>query len=996
MKRELRAGFVIYFMTCIAHCLFADNPFVQQYTVSDGLPSNTVYQVFQDSNNFIWFATDAGAARFDGTYFSYFTNKNGLNTNEIYRIEEDSRGRIWFFNMNGSFNFLLSNTIYNNANAPFLKELGSGFLFRRFYEDENKTLYFFDNLNMEVQTLNPDNEVARFRFPDITARFVFKDRPSFLFMPLGILHEDDGLLTWYMSSGIYTSGGLNDSLHLKDGSIFIERVFGQRDSIMFLEVRNLVDAQPYLVKSVNGNFTDTLLFPQRLGNELATYVFQDEEGRQWISSYHTGIYCLSNNHLVHHFGISKAQNILQDHQGNIWFCTLGSGAYKLNPFFLKSRHYETSFFDNEGLESISKHSGGGIWATNGRRVFLVKNGSVYPSVFHHDSDGIDKIAELQNNTLLLNETNYFLRALQGIVVKNNMVTHTSISYHGEMTKMFSLIAGADKVATFYPFSLFQTTRDKLFDAMERTEVLSERIFNVYFNHHDELFVNGKDIYIYENGSLTPYKPLEMFSGKIVRQHLNLDCGAELFNIGGDSLYLYFNNQVCNLTAAFDQPVEQAIIHTDYQSPYLYLATASKLYYCEYPIKAVNGQTVQLHTIDLFFKNIQQILTVGNTLYVAGDDGLTCIPLQTLRETQTNLPKPYFRNVLINDNHALADQGQISLRGPNRMQFVFGNIDFTGGAHTYAYMLDGVDNDWIIGLPGNVVFSNIRPGNYTLLMKVKKTNTGWSEPVAFVIRVRPAFYQHPLFYATLFLLFSGLMYRVFLHNRNKKIRQIKNQHQLLLLEQKALQSMMNPHFIFNALGSIQNYILKNKPHDAGLYLSKFARLIRQNMNAIQSTTIALDEEVDRLRNYLDLERMRMDNRFNFAIHIADDIEEDVLIPSMIIQPIVENAIWHGLSVIEEDGMVTIRFTKNITNCLTVIIEDNGIGIEKAKAMAVNKESHLEIGMQLTRKRLELFSRDVNLTTHPVYEEAFPGRENPGTRVTIALPCVGEGRGSKYTV
>ncbi len=989
MKKTLFTGFFMCLITGIVYGQFAQNPFLQHYTVSDGLPSNTVYQVFQDSKNFMWFATDAGAARFDGTTFSYFNIRNGLNTNEIYRIEEDSQGRIWFFNMNGSFNFLLNNTVYNNTNAPYLQELGSGFLFRRFYEDENKTLYFFDNLNREVQTLNPDNEVAKFRFPDATASFVFKDRPSFLFMPLGLQHDDAGLLTWYMSSGIYTSGGLNDSLKLKDGSIFIESIFGQGDSIIFLEVRNMVDAQPYLIKSVNGNFTDTLLFPQRLENELAVYVFQDEESRQWISSYHTGIYCMTNNQLVHHFEVSKAQNILQDHQGNIWFCTLGSGAYKLNPFFLKSQHYETAFFDDEGLVSISKHSGGGIWATNGRRVFLVNNGNVYPSVFHQDSDGIDKIAELHNNTLLLNETNYFMRALQGIAVKNNMVTHTAISYHGEKTKMFSLNAGADKVATFYPFSLFLTTGDMLFDGMERIEVRSERIFNVYFNNYDELFVNGREMYVFGNGSLRPYKPLEVFAGKIVRQHLNLDFGAELFNIGGDSLYLYFNNQVYNLTTSFDQPVEQAIIHIDYHSPYLYLATASKLYYCEYPLKAVKGHAVQLHTADLFFNNIQQILASEDMLSVASDDGLTCILLRPLKEAETYLPQPYFRNVLINDNHVLADQGQISLRGPHRMQFVFGNIDYSGGAHTYAYMLDGIDNDWIVGLPGNVVFNNIRPGNYTLLMKAKKINTGWSEPVALVIRVKPAIFQHPLFYLAMLLLIAGLMYRGFLHNKNKKIRQIKNQHQLLLLEQKALQSMMNPHFIFNALGSIQNYILKNKPHDAGLYLSKFAHLIRQNMNAIQSTTIPLDEEVDRLRNYLELERMRMNNRFGFVIDIADDIEEDVLIPSMIIQPIVENAIWHGLSVIEEEGMVTVRFTNNITNCLTVIIEDNGIGIEKAKAMAVNKESHLELGIQLTRKRLELFNKDVNLIANPIYEEAFPGRENPGTRVTIALPCIGEG-------
>jgi LytS/YehU family sensor histidine kinase len=213
--------------------------------------------------------------------------------------------------------------------------------------------------------------------------------------------------------------------------------------------------------------------------------------------------------------------------------------------------------------------------------------------------------------------------------------------------------------------------------------------------------------------------------------------------------------------------------------------------------------------------------------------------------------------------------------------------------------------------------------------------------------------------------------------------------MLLLEQKALHSMMNPHFIFNALGSIQNYILKNKATDAGLYLSQFARLIRQNLNAIKTSMIPLDEEVDRLRNYLDLEKLRMNGRFSFVIDIADDIEEDVLIPTMILQPIVENAIWHGLSTLENEGVIGINFTKIDDSSLRIVVEDNGIGIEKAALQTRQKDSHLQMGMNLTLKRLELIGKKLKVETSITTSDLMPGKPLPGTRVEIVVPFENSG-------
>ena len=203
-------------------------------------------------------------------------------------------------------------------------------------------------------------------------------------------------------------------------------------------------------------------------------------------------------------------------------------------------------------------------------------------------------------------------------------------------------------------------------------------------------------------------------------------------------------------------------------------------------------------------------------------------------------------------------------------------------------------------------------------------------------------------------------------------------------------MMNPHFLFNALGSIQNYLLQNRSSEAGLYLSQFARLIRQNIHGLHSAMISIDAETDRLKNYLDLEKMRMDNRFDYRFSIDENIEEDTMIPTMIIQPFVENSILHGISPLEIEGMISLSFVMKTEKTIRITIEDNGIGIGQAQAFANNSRGHMHMSMEMTRKRIAILGKKYKADTSIEVTEAFPGQTNPGTRVVIVLPVVyGEG-------
>ena len=147
--------------------LSAQNPFVTHITTSGGLPSNNVYKVFQDRDKFLWIATDAGVARFDGTNFTYFRKQDGLSSNDVFNIEQDSFGRIWFFHVNSSLNYFYNNVLYNEKNTPFLDSLKSTYFSRSFSEDEQHNIYFYQNPQYAIYQLDPQNNVQKFKLQPI-------------------------------------------------------------------------------------------------------------------------------------------------------------------------------------------------------------------------------------------------------------------------------------------------------------------------------------------------------------------------------------------------------------------------------------------------------------------------------------------------------------------------------------------------------------------------------------------------------------------------------------------------------------------------------------------------------------------------------------------------------------------------------------------------------------------------------------------------------------
>ena len=242
----------------------------------------------------------------------------------------------------------------------------------------------------------------------------------------------------------------------------------------------------------------------------------------------------------------------------------------------------------------------------------------------------------------------------------------------------------------------------------------------------------------------------------------------------------------------------------------------------------------------------------------------------------------------------------------------------------------------------------------------------------------------LVFAAIFgLLLFGIAFLIY--NRIQLKKNLTLQKELAEYEQKALHLQMNPHFVFNCLGSISSFIVQNGTDSAIKYLSKFSKLMRLTLEYSKESLIPIDKEIESLQNYLELEQLRFNNKFTFSIFKSETIEDDMAIPPLLLQPFVENAIIHGVIPKKEMGSIAVRFSLE-NDSLFCTVEDNGIGFNESKAQKQHSVvAHKSMALDITKKRLEMIESTTKQKTEFEIEEIKNSNgETQGTKVTLHLP------------
>lgn len=300
---------------------------------------------------------------------------------------------------------------------------------------------------------------------------------------------------------------------------------------------------------------------------------------------------------------------------------------------------------------------------------------------------------------------------------------------------------------------------------------------------------------------------------------------------------------------------------------------------------------------------------------------------------------------------------------------------------YRYRIDD-DREWTLaGGRREAVFTNLSPGNYLFQAQVSRPGQEWGDEILqYQFQIRSPLWQQ-WWFILLSVLFLGTVAYWYLRQRIKRINQrLRLENNLVDMERKALRLQMNPHFIFNALDSISSFIFRNDVEQAVRYLNNFAKLMRLTLESSMEHLHPVESEVSILKNYLELEKLRFQGKLEYDIEVSDDIDYDVGIPPMLIQPHVENAILHGIKPKDGLGKVWIRFFLE-EELLVCEIEDDGIGREKSRELTKRRD-HRSMATQINRDRLELLKKSLGGN---VEIQIIDKIKASGTKVRISLPA-----------
>jgi sensor histidine kinase YesM len=388
--------------------------------------------------------------------------------------------------------------------------------------------------------------------------------------------------------------------------------------------------------------------------------------------------------------------------------------------------------------------------------------------------------------------------------------------------------------------------------------------------------------------------------------------------------------------------------------------------------------------------IYQITRYDDRIWLATTQGVVRLGQEFLKNRHHKVPYLVFDTTQINGVDQHLKEGTVLPASKNNLYFKFRAISYRiPHLINYQYYLQGSDQDTIESYNPEARYSDLDHGNYTLFVRASYTDNFISDWTTLSFSIDKFWYETRLFIFLVLIILFGLIYFIFKFIlRDIREREMQKQ-KLLEAEKRSLLSQMNPHFIFNSLNSIQHFIIQNDEFLANSYLTNFSSLIRRILDNSKKNLINLNEEITVLELYLQMEKLRFEEDFSFEIirDLRIDFNE-IMIPPMMVQPFVENAIWHGLRPLKAKGNLIISFVYE-DNYYYCRVEDNGIGRENALKLKGKKEPHLSTGLANVEERIRLLNQ---MNTRKIELKIIDLKDDrdkaAGTMVELKLPMVWE--------
>lgn len=955
--------------------LFKFDPHRQQFTKyqhiegdPNSIRSNWISVVFTDTKGNIWVGTGDGLDRFDASFgsFVHYTSvaadSTTLSSNEVVSIYEDRQGTLW---------------------------VGTG------------SIYGNNKFNESVGGLN--------RMDSITGKFTrfvhnASDANSLISNKVRALYES--------RDGTFWVGTAGDGLHTMD-----------RKTGKF--TRHTYDPkQP-----------GKLSRPQRSPEPFAmiSFITEDAKNGLWIGTTDNGItyhdpitkrtaHVFPSAEGEGQFGNENPWTAVSSAEGVLWISTIGGSLFTYNPMQVKIPFFR---MDAGEITSIYEDGDGTLWLASEKGLLHVDEKKNLIKQYQHDPEdpnslrtnriitlAPDNKGDLWLGTLGSGISHFSTKTGKARHFYRNPQNTTSLS-NDTVIRVYQDKAGRVWAGTLRGASLLdkQTGTFKRFIPYpaDTAGFGKNLVSSILTDKSNQCWIGS-----FVGGGIHLLNPttgsLKTYLQGISISNLFQDAAGTLWTGGIEGLFFY--DQRIDSFMRFTDPLGLVMIHDVYSiaednESNIWLSTTASL------IK-ISKNRDEVFSYDKHF-GLNEDMIYGASykgrsgkLYFPAISGFYELSPSGFNK-ETRPPQIILSNFRLSNQVVTPGENSplttdisatkyIKLNyNQNIFSFDFAAIDFVDpSANRHLFMLENYDRSWNIpGSDRRAIYFNVPPGNYVFRVRAVNAYGKWTER-AITIEIVPAWWSQWWFRITVIFAVVALIYFMIRWRLSEKYRlQMERseqenelsrlQHRTSQLEMHALRAQMNPHFLFNSLNSINRFIIQNNSEQASAYLTKFSRLMRLILQNSQHELIPLENELEALKLYLELEAVRFDHHFSYTVEVDDKLDAGALkVPPLIIQPYAENAIWHGLMHKEEKGKLLIELLEE-DDYLVCRITDDGIGRQKAAELKSKSAStHKSMGMKITADRIaSMRRRKSNENNIQITDLTLPDGSPGGTRVEIKI-------------
>ena len=947
-----------------AFVLFAQQPVYISLLEKDGVPGTDFFDVLEDEKGYIWLDGNKGVFRYDGNNFKKFQHKDqrGLS---VFQIKKDSNNVIWYVNLSGQV-FTIKNektTLFKDFKTVFKGVLPTLKIYK-------KHLVLFTSTTVLIYNIDSKKEVYKYHAKDLKIEPFFKNNHLFFGSVSDVITVD-----FNNFKSRHTRVAIDKQITAP-----LSVIISKDELIMVLATKNKLVAYKYDLdfkqqKKLTIKIPKLQIVKTKLINNTIWYCTEK------------GVYIctVEGNKLVtkrHLFKNTFITDVIIDKEQNYWFTTINKSIIIVPNIEIN----KVALFVNRGA-LINKMSLGNkeelLITTNKLNVFNLNT-----NTFKTKLKSFKKAGKILNTNFNPFKKQYVIATdLNTYIYDHAFNLKETLPYLGHLKKLTYL--DKERVLATYPDNVAilkypSKEADLLFKIKNRGYAVFYDAVNDlrYFSTINGLFVMDKSLQPKE--ILHHKKPIYISS---ITQTKDGKIWASSFKNG-----LFLINK--------EKAVKQFTANNGLLSNVINVIKADNNDVWILSEEGVQKYNTKNNTFQSITKN-EGILSYNYTgVEIIKDNVYISTPNRIIYFNKNKVFKPYntaefyFTDIIINYKKEPVKNQYIFPYDKSNIKISFNAIGFNSKDKArFKYRLKGAEKEWTKTNRGDnfIKYNALNSGNYILQVQNITADTSKIMTKEIKLTVTKPFWFKWWFYLILVVILLSIIRINNLKNtkiseakRKNELKELEIEKQLVDLKLENFRSQMNPHFIFNALNSIQDYIITNNKNLAADYLGKFANLMRIYLNQSAQDVITLHEEITTLNQYLELEKLRFEKLFNYKLIINSNLNTKAIkIPTMLIQPYVENAIKHGLLHVKGKKILTISFSKK-EDKLECIIEDNGIGREKSKIIQQKKhKKYKSFATNANKARLDLLNND-NGKIEVKTIDLFKNKQPKGTKVIIIFP------------